>query len=373
VYCYFVRPFSNLPACLVAAVSSNNRLNAQTVHDRWKHIDKEFGKHGFSISSVCADGDSRAFLFMRFEHAKARMKCFQDGPHIGVKVLNAFLAKDRIICLPWGNLRRENFFSLAELFACGFTVKDLLQFHTMNYKVASKIFSAESLRIIKCLPGSSYKVMATVVQVGVWATTPFSCKREADLSHLGEKISDLWAAAFFLAIWNIWAECNHLAASTTCFTDNATIGIYLNALSIARLLQDLIQQNPTATFSFSDITSQTCEKYFRSCRSFSPMSVTSTNFSFQEFLRRALLVESIRRGEETKIHEPSASLLTIRENSTKRGQKLFASERYNVSMMHEQSIAEWKLAGYCKAVALWNESSSVSHLGENNPCAKTLK
>ncbi|CAH1114817.1 unnamed protein product [Psylliodes chrysocephalus] len=282
-------------------------------------MQKQAAQFGITILGYSSDGDSRLLRSMRINTSlpldeiekrrqtvfpknwtwfcmdiKRENPCFfQDTVHIATKLktrlfnpkvsmhIGNFVATiDHILYLV------KNFSKDQHLL----TMSDLRHEDKMNFLAADKI----------CAP--SVQSLLTKHVIGSEGTVLYlKIMRYSILGLLDKKISlndrlyYLWFCVFFLRIWRKWIRKHKLYTIKTNFlSSNCYLCIELNAHSLIHLiLQFQNFELPSDIFLPWLMSSQCCEKLFRSTRSMTSTFSTIVNFSIKDLLHRVDRIQII--------------------------------------------------------------------------------
>ncbi|CAG9814589.1 unnamed protein product [Phaedon cochleariae] len=311
----------NAPAFSLCAFGSNNKFTHKDVQRRWQILEQLAAENGIKIMGFSSDGDSRLLKTMRIKSQLPYTKtenqdrnqdktpsdvidpdwfqanlhnegsfCVQDTVHIGTRLRTRFLKPS--IMLPIGKCiisptyltSLMNMVTKDKHLLCP---SDLKGDDKMNYDSVERICAPQVLELLsEKLPDS--KGTAAYLKIVRYVLDSFLSK---DLTPL-ERVEEIWYAVFFLRIWRYWIKIMKYSVVDNFITLSTYISIELNAHALILVIKKMYNDNPSE-FCPWIMSSQPCEKIFRSIRSMTSTFSTVTNYSMLDILGRLTRIQAI--------------------------------------------------------------------------------
>ena len=253
-YVYMAQPlWQNVPPFCLACFGTDNKFCAKDLLPRWEYITNECAKHGITVLSFGADGDSRLMKCMKisstFEPSSHSLPTnnisstiptiwknwfhiqpidiayVQDTIHLAVKLKSRLLKPN--IALQMGDYTAtgSHLHALIKKFQKdqhGLRLRDINHKDKQNFQAVRNITAASHL--LSDIPQSD----ATKCYIEL-----IKCAMDSFLDqqmHPLERIKDLWYVVFFMRYWRKWLILNKSFNLRNNFiTSNAHMCIELNA------------------------------------------------------------------------------------------------------------------------------------------------
>ena len=379
---YVVQPLGDgVSSFCLTCLGTNNKFDYHAILMHWKYIVSELSKQNIKVVNFSSDGDSRllkAMLIMLSLQKESsfnpntilpseielpcewtewfklpRLPLFsvvQDTVHLGIK-LKARLMKPRTI-LPMGTYvaSATDLRIIFESFGKevhNLRIKDLDHKNRQNSDAVTHLTSDSVSNLLVCCGYIGTKVYLTLIR---YVINSFLCK---DLKPQ-ERVSRLWAAAFFFRYWQQWILDNsQYNLKDNFITRNAYVCTEINGHCLITFL--LVCKSENIPFKPWLLGSQPCEKLFCTARSMSSVYSTVINFSILGLLQRLhrIHIQNIieAEGEENGIVFPH------REKHFKHIALLkcwkYKTRYKDVSSVNIEDIKCWIKLGRDKAKTFW--------------------
>lgn len=305
------QPMANIPAFCLLAFGSDSKYTTEDIIKRWKNITEELQEINIAVINIASDSDPKFNSAMRKNSllgmesnifGNARWFCSgvqiisegmvfhaQDTPHILSKLINRFLKSDKTADIyPFGKKFFIRVRHLKELMKKipkdqhQLTQSDLDRTDRQNIPSALRLCSFEVIKLLRSeIPESEGTAMYLEIMRNI-----FDSFMKKTLQPL-ERVQMIWYSVFLLRIWRSYVSSQQLLKLNTNFlSQNCYACAEINAHNMVLLLIYLKQINKPHLFQPWHLTSQPCESFFRSLRSYSPVYSTVVSCSIKEMLER---------------------------------------------------------------------------------------
>lgn len=168
----------------------------------------------------------------------------------------------------------------------GLLESDLEQTDKMSVKTFHKLIDRRVASQLKKYPGTNGTVAYIALMDAVYQSF------ENDTLTPLQRIEEIWFATFFIRVWHHWIkEHETLRLDEHFITDNAELGIEINAHTIINYLLFCKQLNEPSLFLPTLMNSQHNERSFANARSMTGVQNTVINFDILEYLNKATRFE----------------------------------------------------------------------------------
>lgn len=164
----------------------------------------------------------------------------------------------------------------------GLLLTDLEQHDKMCVKTFEKLIDPRVMSLLTTQPGTN----GTIAYVALMKSV-FDAYENPELNPL-QRVEEIWFATFFIRCWHSWIKSSrNLRLDEQFITDNAELGIEINAHSLISHLIHCRELGKPELFLPSLMNSQHCERSFGNARSMSGVQNTVINFDILEYLNKA--------------------------------------------------------------------------------------
>lgn len=168
----------------------------------------------------------------------------------------------------------------------GLLESDLEQTDKMSVKTFHKLIDRRVASQLKKYPGTNGTVAYIALMDAVYQSF------ENDTLTPLQRIEEIWFATFFIRVWHHWIkEHETLRLDEHFITDNAELGIEINAHTIINYLLFCKQLNEPSLFLPTLMNSQHNERSFANARSMTGVQNTVISFDILEYLNKATRFE----------------------------------------------------------------------------------
>lgn len=313
---------------LLSGYGIRNDFKAVDILHRWLWIYEKSRESNVRIVAFCTDCDSRYLLSMRlamgyfakyrntsvsdhvdqltidlqkdwsswfFLEKKQLFFCFQDPVHLCTKLRNRILSSTASLLIGNQSVSLNILMNLIEnesklvhgLVKSDIDVKDRQNFHSC-FKITRDDVLIALENIDDSLATRIYLLLIrSIILAYVEHDTP-----------LIDRLYHSWFSVFICRIWQTWLQVANVNDLAGCSSDEdkknlfitvpAHFSIEINAhclLGICLLVRQC--DLPESALDFSNYHSQSCESTFRLARSMTGTFSTITNFTIEQFLKRA--------------------------------------------------------------------------------------
>lgn len=297
------------PFCLLV-FGTNSKYTAEDVSKRWLHIANQLCKLNIVVTTFSSDSDpkynsamrknSRLGLPLSPPTSFGSIEWFscgnleppfnvQDSPHIGTKLRNFFLkTKWNHKKLPFGRkyfidiehlqFLRQNF-SKSEHMLCASTLNpvDRQNFKSVETMCAKNVTHLLRKKIKNSEGTATFLEIMRDVIAAYW---------NHNLTPL-ERIEKIWFSLFVIRIWRQHIlSTKGLTLKNNFLTQYTYVCIELNAHSLVSLIVYFKEKNMSKLFMPKLFSSQPCESFFRTIRSYTSTFSTVANCTVKEILDR---------------------------------------------------------------------------------------
>lgn len=300
------------PSYCLACFGTDNRFTHHDVVQRWEHMISAAKENGITILGFSSDGDSRLlksmrlksgifnlntsdwkWFFMDIDHSE---ECyFQDFVHIMTKLRTRFLNEKISLKFGSAEISSKHLYNLLQTVSKDqhmLTLSDLKLEDKMNFLAAEKMCSPSIVNLLRKMEGTE----GTVFYLNIMNSVS-SAFLQSDIS-LSERLYKIWSVVFFLRIWrSIIKRDKEQTLKNNFISLNSYLCIELNAHMLIKLILffkykqiDSLEAN---MFLLSYMSSQPCEKLFRTARSMTSTFSTVINFSLKDLLHRIDRIRSV--------------------------------------------------------------------------------
>lgn len=292
------------PAFCLTIFGTDNKFTNYDVSQRWHKMIELASENNIQILGFSSDGDTRLLRAMKTElkfpcphnskmwyhlenddDEQNGILCIQDQTHILTKMRTRLLnpsiqltmgrylvSVDHLKAIVENNTKDEHFLTKSDL-----SLED-----KMNYNSAEKICSPKVQKLLK-----NDDTLATRIYLKMMNFLIDSFLRNNQ--SVEDRVYKMWYVVFLCRIWRQYVKRHpNLNLQTNFITLNCYTCIEINAhvlLKFIKKLQNMDNLNSNM-FIPSLLSSQPCERLFRSARSITSTFSTVINFSIKDFMCR---------------------------------------------------------------------------------------
>ncbi|XP_053698489.1 uncharacterized protein LOC128745438 [Sabethes cyaneus] len=291
------------PFCLLY-MCSNNKFTHLQVKQRWEHVEAELETAGVRVVCHASDGDPRLLRAMtertHLPHTAASMLygyhfianinddvvCIQDTIHLVNKFRHALLNPKKHMAIGKCDVSVE-------------CIKQMIEhgdkaIHKMN---PSDLNPADKMKFdptLKMIALDLIEHLVEVVPDCIGTVVYLKVMRLIYISFVEEKISPaerifaIWTALFVVRAWR-WQCLDSDKSIQQCTTSNVYGCLELNAHELVHYIVNCREAHDQ--FLIENLSSQPCEKTFRTVRSMTTLNHTAVNFTMKDVEQRMQRVQ----------------------------------------------------------------------------------
>lgn len=307
VYTVMVQPLQQGAASFCICVfGTDNKFKTPDVKKRIDQIKQRLTEFGVTVLGVSSDGDSRLLKYMRLQinlgnensdlpeiwkqyfyaDISTSLAPIQDNLHILTKLRNVLTKPNSTLVIGKYAICSAFLINLIKQRPKGehlLVMTDVIVKDKMNVTSAIKLFSSEVFDSLHQYHSQEAKGLILFLKI----MENIYCAFESREITFEERVRKMWFCIFVLRIWK------HIEPSGNFITLNAYTCIEINAHMIISVYVRLRDSANLKYFKPWYFNSQTCEKFFRTARSFTTTESTVINFSTNQFLHRIKRIQKL--------------------------------------------------------------------------------